>query len=120
MAKSKVKTAYVCGDCGAEHTKWQGQCNTCTEWNTLSRVSIGPIKERQVGFAGAKAQVKKLGAVEAEETSRISTTFSELDRVLGGGMVPGSVILIGCYKCAPDCRRPVASYMSLAKNRYNN
>jgi DNA repair protein RadA/Sms len=95
MAKSKVKTAYVCGDCGAEHTKWQGQCNTCTEWNTLSRVSIGPIKERQVGFAGAKAQVKKLGAVEAEETSRISTTFSELDRVLGGGMVPGSVILIG-------------------------
>ncbi|MGK0260997.1 MAG: DNA repair protein RadA/Sms, partial [Candidatus Azotimanducaceae bacterium] len=95
MAKSKVKTAYVCGDCGAEHTKWQGQCNTCTEWNTLSRVSIGPIKERQVGFAGAKAQIKKLGAVEAEETSRISTTFSELDRVLGGGMVPGSVILIG-------------------------
>lgn len=95
MAKSKVKTAYVCGDCGAEHTKWQGQCNTCTAWNTLSRVNISPIKERQVGFAGAKAQIKKLGAVEAEETSRISTTFKELDRVLGGGMVPGSVILIG-------------------------
>ena len=95
MAKSKVKTTYVCGDCGAEHTKWQGQCNTCTAWNTLSRVNIGPIKERQVGFAGAKAQIKKLGAVEAEETSRISTTFKELDRVLGGGMVPGSVILIG-------------------------
>lgn len=95
MVKSKVKSAYVCGDCGAEHAKWQGQCHTCSAWNTLSRVSIGPIKESLVGFAGATAQIKKLGQVEAYESARISTTFDELDRVLGGGLVPGSVILIG-------------------------
>lgn len=95
MAKAKVKTAFVCSDCGAEHAKWQGQCGTCLEWNTLSRVSIGPVKEARVGFAGVTAQIKKLNEVEAEETRRISTTFAEFDRVLGGGLVPGSVVLIG-------------------------
>ena len=95
MAKAKTKSAYVCSDCGAEHAKWQGQCSACSAWNTLSRVSIGPIKETHVGFAGATAQIKKLGAVESQETARISTTFNEFDRVLGGGLVPGSVVLIG-------------------------
>lgn len=95
MPKAKTKTAYVCGDCGAEHAKWQGQCNTCSAWNTLSRVSVGPIKEARIGFAGTTAQIKKLSEVQAEETRRISTTFLELDRVLGGGLVPGSVVLIG-------------------------
>ncbi len=95
MAKAKTKTAYVCSDCGAEFAKWQGQCNACSEWNTLSRVSIGPVKESRVGFAGAAAQIKKLNEVEAEEAQRISTTFAEFDRVLGGGLVPGSVVLIG-------------------------
>ncbi len=95
MAKAKTKTAYVCSECGAEFAKWQGQCNTCSEWNTLSRVSIGPVKEARIGFAGTAAQIKKLNEVEAEETQRIGTTFDELDRVLGGGLVPGSVVLIG-------------------------
>jgi DNA repair protein RadA/Sms len=92
---AKVKTAYVCGDCGAEHAKWQGQCGTCAEWNTLSRLSVGPVKESRIGFAGATSQIKKLDQVEANESQRISTTFGELDRVLGGGLVPGSVVLIG-------------------------
>ena len=92
---AKTKTAYVCGDCGAEYAKWQGQCGACSEWNTLSRVSIGPIKERSVGFAGAAAQLKKLSEVRAEEAERLATGFGELDRVLGGGFVPGSVVLIG-------------------------
>jgi DNA repair protein RadA/Sms len=92
---AKPKTAYVCSDCGAEHAKWQGQCGTCAEWNTLTRVSIGPIKESRVGFAGARAQIRKLNEVDAEEAQRISTTFDEFDRVLGGGLVPGSVVLIG-------------------------
>ncbi|MEM9621745.1 MAG: DNA repair protein RadA [Pseudomonadota bacterium] len=92
---AKAKTAYVCADCGAEHAKWQGQCGTCSEWNTLSRVSIGPVKESRVGFAGAPAQIKKLHEVEAEEAQRISTSLKEFDRVLGGGLVPGSVVLIG-------------------------
>jgi DNA repair protein RadA/Sms len=95
VAKAKTKTAFVCSDCGAEHAKWQGQCGTCSEWNTLARVSIGPVKEARVGFAGSTAQIKKLNAVEAQESPRINTTFAEFDRVLGGGLVPGSVVLIG-------------------------
>ncbi len=95
MAKAKVKTAYVCSDCGADFAKWQGQCNACQAWNTLSRVSVSPIKEASIGFAGTKAQIKKLGDIETQEAQRIPTPFKELDRVLGGGLVPGSVVLMG-------------------------
>ena len=100
MARSKVKTAYVCQECGAEHAKWQGQCNSCDAWNSLSQVNISPIvggaaAHNALGFAGATAEIKKLAEVEALETSRIGSGFAELDRVLGGGFVPGSVVLIG-------------------------
>ena len=100
MAKSKIKTAYVCQECGAEHAKWQGQCHTCDAWNSLSQINISPISgaaaaQNALGFAGATAEIKKLGEVEALETARIGSGFAELDRVLGGGFVPGSVVLIG-------------------------
>lgn len=100
MAKSKVKTAYVCQECGAEHAKWQGQCHTCGAWNSLSQVNISPIAgatgaQNALGFAGATAEIKKLAEVEALQTPRIGSGFAELDRVLGGGFVPGSVVLIG-------------------------
>ena len=100
MASSKVKTAYVCQECGAEHAKWQGQCNSCDAWNSLSQVNISPIvggaaAHNALGFAGATAEIKKLAEVEALETARIGSGFAELDRVLGGGFVPGSVVLIG-------------------------
>lgn len=96
VASKKPKTAYVCGDCGAEHAKWQGQCSACDEWNTLSRVSIGPVKEaRAGGYAGSIAEVRKLADVSTEERPRLPSTLSEFDRVLGGGFVPGSVVLIG-------------------------
>ena len=96
MAKVKTKSAFVCTECGAEHAKWQGQCAACSEWNTLSRITIGPVKERSaLGYAGAQAEVKKLSEVEAHEAERIPTGFGELDRVLGGGLVPGSMIMIG-------------------------
>ena len=95
MAKAKNKTAYVCGDCGAEHRQWQGQCATCQAWNTLSRLSIGPVAEPAVGYSGTQAQVRRLEDVAAEDAPRIETGFDELDRVLGGGLVPGSVVLIG-------------------------
>ena len=100
MAKSKVKTAYVCQECGAEHAKWQGQCHTCGAWNSLSQVNISPIAggaaaHNALGFAGSTAEIKKLAEVEALQTPRIGSGFAELDRVLGGGFVPGSVVLIG-------------------------
>ncbi|MEZ5560169.1 MAG: DNA repair protein RadA [Pseudomonadales bacterium] len=95
MAKGKANTAYVCGDCGAEHMKWQGQCSACGAWNSLTRVSIGPISEPALGYAGAASQVRVLAEVEAEDVQRLPSGFAELDRVLGGGLVPGSVVLIG-------------------------
>ena len=100
MPKAKVKSAYVCQECGAEHAKWQGQCHACGEWNSLSRVTISPVagsatSHQALGFAGVEAQIQKLSDVEALDTQRIGSGFNELDRVLGGGFVPGSVVLIG-------------------------
>ncbi|MCB1683978.1 MAG: DNA repair protein RadA [Pseudomonadales bacterium] len=95
MAKAKNRTAYVCGDCGAEHRQWQGQCGTCEAWNTLTRLSVGPIAEATVGYGGVQADVRRLEDVAAEDVPRIATGFDELDRVLGGGLVPGSVVLMG-------------------------
>jgi DNA repair protein RadA/Sms len=95
MAKVKTKSAYVCDECGAEHGKWQGQCGTCGAWNTLSRVNITPVSSAAVGYAGVTADVKRLSDIEAVDAERIGTGFTELDRVLGGGFVPGSVVLIG-------------------------
>ncbi len=98
MAKKKNKIAYVCGDCGAEHPQWQGQCIACGNWNTLTRISLG-YEPAQVsvpqGFSGSEQEVRWLGDVGSEPSQRLNSGFSELDRVLGGGFVPGSVVLIG-------------------------
>ena len=95
MAKAKTKTAFVCSECGADYPKWQGQCAACGKWNTLSRVFVDYDSAPSVGFAGETSELLKLKAVSADELSRIPTGVGELDRVLGGGLVPGSVILMG-------------------------
>ena len=94
MAKSK--TIYVCSDCGSEHAKWQGQCNDCNEWNTLTRLSVDSTttKSRRKGYAGQLEKTISLAEVSAEDAPRLSTGMKEFDRVLGGGLVPGSAILI--------------------------
>ena len=92
MAKSK--TVFVCGDCGSEYAKWQGQCNDCNEWNTLSRLSIDANPVRAAGFSGELAAPKTLSEVSVDELPRIGSSMGELDRVLGGGLVPGSVVLV--------------------------
>ena len=104
---AKTKTAYVCTDCGADYTKWMGQCTACGAWNTLSEVRLGSAKSAKsssrAGYAGAVSgngavgfsQVQVLSEVEFSEIERRPTSFVELDRVLGGGLVPGSSILIG-------------------------
>lgn len=97
---AKTKTAYVCSECGADFAKWQGQCGGCGAWNTLSEfridqsASAGPAANRG-GFAGETAKVRRLDEIEAGEAPRRATGIGELDRVLGGGLVPGSAILIG-------------------------
>ncbi len=101
-AKSgKSKTAHVCGECGASFSKWQGQCGECGAWNTLSEFVVepagtgGPVRHR--GWAGRAdgAQVTALKDVGVGVETRVSTGIGELDRVLGGGLVQGSVVLVG-------------------------
>lgn len=101
MAKAKV--AFVCTECGAEHGQWQGQCSACGEWNSLSQISLGSGKAlaaakpdfRRQGYAGDRSEVQDLSEIDLETVPRFSSSISELDRVLGGGLVPGSAILIG-------------------------
>lgn len=96
---AKVKTAYVCNDCGADFARWLGQCPECKAWNTITEVRLGSSKPAAVerrGYAGAtQAKVQTLNEVNLEELPRFSSSFAEFDRVLGGGIVPGSAILIG-------------------------
>jgi DNA repair protein RadA/Sms len=96
---SKRKTAFVCNECGAEFGKWQGQCTECNAWNSVVefRLPAAPrAGERAIGYAGAVAgQVQALGEIALDELPRVSTGMDEFDRVLGGGLVPGSAILIG-------------------------
>ena len=98
------KIAFVCNDCGGEHNKWQGQCAHCGAWNTLEEIrfseNASSIKQVQNLYKPRnnnteKSSPKILADVQLEEISRIATTFGELDRVLGGGLVPGSVTLLG-------------------------
>lgn len=97
---AKQKTAYVCSDCGGEHAKWQGQCDHCGVWNTLSEFRLGKPAANKApefgGYAGSAASgLQSLDAVELENHPRIDSGIGELNRVLGGGFVPGSAIVIG-------------------------
>ncbi len=98
---AKAKTVYSCTECGAQFPKWTGQCQDCGDWNTLQEeaapqkiTSNGAKSARFEGFA-PRAKVQKLEQVSVKGTPRFPSGVSELDRVLGGGLVPGSVILLG-------------------------
>ena len=91
---AKAKTVYSCTECGAISPKWQGQCPGCGQWNTLVEVVQDNTPSRFKGLASASV-VQSLAQVEAEEAPRTSTGIDELDRVLGGGIVRGAVVLIG-------------------------
>lgn len=98
---SKKKSQYNCQACGSISPKWTGQCVDCGAWNSLTEVCItsvqaAPPPERLKGYAGAsEAKVIALPDIETRASTRLSTGLGELDRVLGGGLVEGSVILIG-------------------------
>ncbi|QLE86358.1 DNA repair protein RadA [Shewanella sp. Scap07] len=97
---AKNKTAYVCNECGQDFPRWQGQCSACQEWNTITEVRLGPATTARTakfsGYAGSTdKQVQTLDQIDLNELPRISSSFKEFDRVLGGGIVPGSAILIG-------------------------
>jgi DNA repair protein RadA/Sms len=97
MAKSKIK--FVCTECGAESFRWAGQCSQCKEWNTITefkepKLGTGKNVTSISGYAGAKESVRKLSQVKLEDVPRINTGNAEFNRVLGGGIVPGSVVLL--------------------------
>ncbi|MBS0199922.1 MAG: DNA repair protein RadA [Proteobacteria bacterium] len=97
----RKRTAYVCNSCGAEYPKWQGQCEACGAWNTLSEIVLEPAAtsapSRRGSWAGKAdaARITPLVNVQQSEIVRASTGIGEFDRVLGGGLVEGAVVLIG-------------------------
>ncbi len=97
MTKTKIKTAYFCQNCGAQHPKWQGQCSACKEWNTIVEevVQKDEIKLWSNQRVNSKVKALKVAEISLTNESRIKTGNIELDRVLGGGVVPGVVILLG-------------------------
>lgn len=88
---ARVKTAFVCTDCGAHAVKWQGQCPECGAWNSLGKTTLSAGTTNRAGGVEAVA----LGSLAEDSESRYPTGFEEFDRVLGGGLVPGSVVLLG-------------------------
>ncbi len=95
---SKSKSLYACTVCGAQSPKWNGQCGGCGHWNTLVEEVLPSVQASSlsIGYAGvAPSQATLLAQVELAEQPRLSSGQAELDRVLGGGLVPGSVVLIG-------------------------
>jgi DNA repair protein RadA/Sms len=91
---SKSKSTYSCSQCGGQTLKWQGQCPHCHEWNTLVEVISEKIRSRFTPVPET-GEVQNLGEVDAGEEQRYSTCIAEFDRVLGGGLVHGSVVLLG-------------------------
>ena len=100
MAKSS-KTIFVCQECGAQSPKWLGRCAECGAWNALveERSASGEVQgsaaTHRYGLAGAAASAQLYSEIQIEQHARLSTSIDEFDRVLGGGVVPGSLVLLG-------------------------
>jgi DNA repair protein RadA/Sms len=101
LANKSTKTAYVCRNCGDSTPKWQGQCPSCSSWNTLEESLIstssssGSLAQKNRALTGKSGKIIRLSEVSVEDTERWPTGSTEMDRALGGGLVPGAVILIG-------------------------
>jgi DNA repair protein RadA/Sms len=96
---AKIKTAFFCQNCGSQFSKWQGQCTTCKEWNTIVEEVIQTAEKSD--WKSATSTVKKASAplkineIDVSEETRLNTQDEEFNRVLGGGLVPGSLTLLG-------------------------
>jgi len=95
---AKIKKAYFCQSCGAQQAQWQGQCNACKAWNTL----VEEVIEKEIAIPNWSKETKNtlaspipINEVDVAKIPRIKTNDLELDRVLGGGLVPGAVVLLG-------------------------
>lgn len=96
---AKAKTAWVCNECGADYSRWQGQCNECKAWNSVTEIRLAKgqsASARLQGYAGqVESKIETLESIELTDLPRFTSGLKEFDRVLGGGIVPGSAVLIG-------------------------
>ena len=99
---AKTKTTFFCQNCGTQHSKWQGQCHTCKQWNTIVEevVQKGEAAAWQAGSAAEKTATRtskplRIDEITAITEDRLNTQNGEFNRVLGGGLVPGSLTLLG-------------------------
>src|ERR1700726_2541352 len=97
---SKIKTAFFCSSCGQESTKWLGKCPACGQWNTfveeviVKNNSLSEMDWKKLSSTNKEIRTISINEVESGEENRIVTTDLELNRVLGGGIVPGSIVLV--------------------------
>ncbi len=93
----KSKTVYVCKNCGAKESKWTGRCNVCGEWNSfVEEIEVSGQGKRNISVVGSPtSKALRLSEIKVNADARRDTGDQELNRVLGGGMVPGSMILLG-------------------------
>ena len=95
---SKIKTSFFCQSCGSQHTKWQGQCNACKQWNTLTEEIVEKADKKDWKTDAKTPRTStpiKVNEILTTAESRMDTRDSELNRVLGGGIVPGALMLLG-------------------------
>jgi DNA repair protein RadA/Sms len=96
---AKVKSIFLCQDCGYESPKWMGKCPGCQAWNTMVEETIRPEKNvrglSSVGDTNVKQKPQSISEIKSEQEPRIPTNYQEFNRVLGGGIVPGSLVLVG-------------------------
>ena len=95
---SKIKTSFFCQSCGSQHTKWQGQCNACKQWNTLTEEIVEKADKKDWKTDAKTPRTStpiKVNEILTTADSRMDTRDSELNRVLGGGIVPGALMLLG-------------------------
>ncbi len=98
MAKAKITTVFYCQSCGYESSKWMGQCPGCKEWNTFveEKINTKTVASSSASRSGRENERPlKLSEIALNDEERMSTHMNELNRVLGGGIVPGSLILVG-------------------------
>ena len=92
---SKERTRYVCQSCGAQYARWNGRCEGCGAWNTLVEELVRPEPKGKGSRSAGSPDPVPITAIDATADTRLATGLGELDRVLGGGIVPGSLILLG-------------------------
>ena len=96
---AKTKTAFYCQNCGTSFSKWQGQCTSCHNWNTIAEEIIQKEEKKSWNISGSTknrtAKPTRISEIETSQEARLKTTSNEFNRVLGGGIVPGSLVLLG-------------------------